>query len=152
MTPIQNLAAFGAAIRQQRKALGLTQEEVARRVGCRRQTIVELEGGKNVRLDLALAAMTALGHGLQVVPALPGKSAPETRAREPGAHRIPVAKYPQLKMICWNLRRDTQLEPEEALARYERNWRFIDPATLTRSEARLIDRLKNTVGKGVLNV
>jgi hypothetical protein len=116
-------------------------------------SIIDLEAGRNVRLDLALAVIAALDRGLRLVPVQPAQSEPEPPpAREPRVKLIPVAKYPQLKMICWNLRRDAQLTPEEALARYERNWRFVDPATLTRSEARLIDQLKNTVGKGALNV
>lgn len=51
-------AEFGQAFRREREALGLTQSDVAKIVGCRRQTIGDLEEGKNVGM---LTLFRALG-------------------------------------------------------------------------------------------
>jgi HTH-type transcriptional regulator / antitoxin HipB len=58
---------LGALIRAERKARGRTQEWVAERVGCRRQTIADLEAGRNVALSILMGALTALGKGLSIV-------------------------------------------------------------------------------------
>ncbi len=60
---------LGALVRAERKALGRTQEWVAERVGCRRQTIADLEAGRNVAVNVLMGALTALGKGLSVVDA-----------------------------------------------------------------------------------
>ena len=63
-----------------------------------------------------------------------------------------VGDYPQLSLIAWNRRDDDTLSEEEALALYERNWRFVDQGVLTQSEQDLIERLVQQFGRGVLNV
>lgn len=63
-----------------------------------------------------------------------------------------IADFPQLKEIAWNRRGDDVVREEEALALYERNWRFVDMRTLVVNERNLIDRLVRNYGKGVLNV
>jgi hypothetical protein len=63
---------------------------------------------------------------------------------------IPVATYPQLRQLCWNRRADAVLDGEEALALYERNWRFVDQDALTPHEITLIDDLVQRYGHGVL--
>ena len=60
---------LGALIRAERKARGRSQEWVAERVGCRRQTLADLEAGRNVALNILLGALAALGKGLAVVDA-----------------------------------------------------------------------------------
>jgi HTH-type transcriptional regulator/antitoxin HipB len=60
---------LGALIRAERKARGRTQEWVAERVGCRRQTIADLEAGRNVALSILMGALAALGKGLSIVDA-----------------------------------------------------------------------------------
>lgn len=47
----------GQVLRQRRKAMRLTQDEVAQTFGVRRQTIADLEAGKNVGSHLLLQAM-----------------------------------------------------------------------------------------------
>jgi len=42
---------------------------VAERVGVRRQTIADLEAGRNVALNVLMGAVTALGKGLAIVDA-----------------------------------------------------------------------------------
>ena len=60
---------LGALIRAERKARGRSQEWIAERVGCRRQTIADLEAGRNVALNVLVGALAALGKGLAVVDA-----------------------------------------------------------------------------------
>ena len=65
--------------------------------------------------------------------------------------RLRIDDYPQLALLAWN-RAVRDIDAEEALALYERNWRFIDVGQLTADEAALIERLKQQYGRGVLNV
>jgi len=63
---------------------------------------------------------------------------------------LDIAKWPRLRELAWN-RAGRWIAAEDALALYERNWRFVEPARLTADEARLIERLKTRHGGGVLN-
>lgn len=69
MEPAYTAAELGALIRSERKARGRSQEWVAERVGCRRQTLADLEAGRNVALNILMGALAALGKGLAVVDA-----------------------------------------------------------------------------------
>lgn len=60
---------LGLALRAERKALGKTQEELALGVPCRRQTVADLEAGRNVSLHTLMAVLAALGKGLGIVDA-----------------------------------------------------------------------------------
>jgi HTH-type transcriptional regulator/antitoxin HipB len=60
-------ADFGAVIRDRRRKLGLSQQELARRVGAGREWMVALEKGKaGARLSLVLRTLDALGISLIV--------------------------------------------------------------------------------------
>lgn len=59
---------------------------------------------------------------------------------------------PQLQMISWQLSPGAELTEQEALSRYERNWRHVDTAALTDEERRFIDHLASTYGGGRLLV
>ena len=61
-TPLE----FGVLYRAQRKALGKTLEDVAQLVGCRRQTIADIEPGKNVGLLTVFMALGALGKCVEI--------------------------------------------------------------------------------------
>lgn len=63
---IRCLADLGAAFRGERKALKLTQSEVARRGGMRRETVIKLESGGNVDALTLLKAVSALGKTLRI--------------------------------------------------------------------------------------
>jgi len=66
--------------------------------------------------------------------------------------QIAVQYYPQLKALAWQLREDALISPRDALNMYERNWRLIDLEKMTPEEKKLIEQLKNEVGKGCLLV
>ena len=63
---------------------------------------------------------------------------------------IEIANYPQLKQLCWNLQTEF-LTRADALAIYERNWRFVDDRSLQPNERALIEQLVKEEGNGVIN-
>lgn len=59
---IQNAHQFGRAVSTRRKALGITQRDLALAIGCGERFIVELEAGKaTAQLEKSLAAARAVG-------------------------------------------------------------------------------------------
>lgn len=66
-------------------------------------------------------------------------------------HVVDIDQAPGLREIAWN-RKDRFLRAEEALALYERNWRFVDQVNLLPAERKLIERLVAQFGNGVMNV
>jgi len=69
MEPAYTTRELGLRIRAERKARGRSQAWVAERVGVRRQTIADLEAGRNVVLNVLVGTLTALGKGLAIVDA-----------------------------------------------------------------------------------
>ena len=59
--------------------------------------------------------------------------------------------WPKLRESAWS-RKGRWIRAEDALALYERNWRFVEPERLDKTEAALIEQLKDRYGGGVLNV
>lgn len=57
---------FGEMFRAEREALGMTQQQVADSVKCRRQTIGDLEDGKNVGLMTVFMALSTIGKTLAI--------------------------------------------------------------------------------------
>ena len=69
MPPALTAKELGERVRAEREARGRSQSWVAERVGVRRQTIADLEAGRNVALNVLMGAVTALGKGLAIVDA-----------------------------------------------------------------------------------
>jgi transcriptional regulator with XRE-family HTH domain len=66
----QNLSTpsqVGNILREKRKSQGLTQDELAKLMGVRRQTLADLELGKNVGSHLLFSVMTYLGLGFDLL-------------------------------------------------------------------------------------
>ncbi|MGM0632805.1 MAG: hypothetical protein ACQETO_06475 [Pseudomonadota bacterium] len=61
--------------------------------------------------------------------------------------RIPVANYPQLRQLAWQLDGATQLSPQEAFNVYERNWRHLDQDALQPDEQSLLTALQQAFGE-----
>jgi HTH-type transcriptional regulator / antitoxin HipB len=59
---------FGAALATVRKAAGLTQTELAERVGAERTTIINMEHGRHLALGRAVNAFATAGYELIAVP------------------------------------------------------------------------------------
>ena len=66
--------------------------------------------------------------------------------------QLHLSEYPQLRMIAWNRKDGDLIEEDEALALYERNWRYVDRAHLTKKEQKLIAHLVAHYGNGILHV
>lgn len=62
---------LGRLLRAERKALGLTQQELAHRAGVARQTVIDIERGKNVSLYILMGILASLGKGLRVTDVRP---------------------------------------------------------------------------------
>ena len=67
----QDSYSFGRLLRQERKVLGKSQEDVAKAIGTRRQTIADLENGRNVGSHLLFAVLAALGKMVSISDARP---------------------------------------------------------------------------------
>jgi transcriptional regulator with XRE-family HTH domain len=65
--PALTAAQLGALIRAERKSRGRTQAWVAERTGYRRQTIADLEAGRNVEINVLMRALAALGKAVTIV-------------------------------------------------------------------------------------
>ena len=63
---------------------------------------------------------------------------------------IKISDYEQLSDLAWS-RTDGFIPAKEAFQLYERNWRFIEPEKLSRTERELIERLKSEFGNGLIN-
>ena len=72
MDPILDARELGQRIRRARIAQGRTQSWVANLVGCRRQTIADLEAGRNVGITQLVRTTNALGKALAIVDAPAG--------------------------------------------------------------------------------
>jgi DNA-binding XRE family transcriptional regulator len=86
-----NSAAVGALIREAREAAGLTQTQLAERIGASRFWVAAFEKGKpSAELGLALKAIHALELTLHITP---GSDAlvPQTSAKKPAALPAPVS-------------------------------------------------------------
>jgi transcriptional regulator with XRE-family HTH domain len=134
--PLQLTRQLGAALRAERKRLGMTQAAVARRARIGRQKLIQIEQGQpGVAMAAYAAAMDALGLAPTVKPA-----------------EIRIADYPQLKRLTWNRPGTDTLPEREALALYERYWDLVDADRMDARERALLERLKDRHGKGVLHV
>jgi HTH-type transcriptional regulator/antitoxin HipB len=63
-TPLQ----LGNCMREQRRKLGLSQEELAAKIGVRQRTVSDIETSARVRLDTVLRALAALNLELVIRP------------------------------------------------------------------------------------
>ena len=67
----QDPMTFGKMLRDERKALGKTQSDIAALAGTRRQTIADLESGKNVGTRCLFTMLAALGKTVSIAAARP---------------------------------------------------------------------------------
>ena len=62
-----DLKSLGASFKRERLAVGLTQAEVARKAGLRRETIIQLESGASISANTLIQATSALGKTLAIM-------------------------------------------------------------------------------------
>lgn len=138
------LAAIAAAVHARRKDLGVSAVAAAEAAGISRVTLHRIEKGEPaVTMGAYLRVMAALG--LQLEAGLPRQPAETPRAGWLPA-RIRIADYPWLKQLAWQIHGPQELTPREALGIYERNWRHLDPATLSAAEKDLVEALRLALG------
>ena len=138
-----HLQALGAQLRVQRKALGISATAAAEAAGLSRVTLHRIEkGSPAVTMGAYLHVMGALGLTLGVQPQgghAPAPAPAERKGWIPA--RIPLADYPQLRQLAWQVHGTDTLTPVEALGIYERNARHLDLAALQPAERDLMDAL-----------
>lgn len=127
-------------LRQRRKAMGVTVQNAAAAAGMSRDTWHRMERGETtVTIGAWFNALAALGLRFGV-----GLEAPDTeRVASDGIPlSIPLADYPQLAALAWQMGDTVILTPREALEVYERNARHLDLAALSPEEKALITNLR----------
>ena len=143
-SPLQQIARLGEQLRQARKRQKVSAAAAAEAAGMSRVTLHRIEAGEpSVTLGAWAAAADALGLQLTLADggATPSPDLPTTE-------RVPLADYPQLKQLAWQMPGVTELSPQEALALYERNWRHVERDKLSMKEIALINALAITLGGG----
>lgn len=157
---------FGKKVKRMRLHCNLTRHEVAHRSGVPYSTLRRLEttgeGSMRdyIRVFQALNRMDELASLIKAPSVMPACTKERERARASrktvaqgfGEPVVLIRDYPQLQAIAWNRREDATCSEAEALALYERNWRFVDQGALLSPERAFIDRLVATHGNGVLHV
>lgn len=147
--PLGTLIELGEGIRQRRKQLRVSATAAAEAAGMSRVTLHRIERGEpSVAVGLYQRATAALGLKLQLADQLP---APHARTHTAPAQLL-LADLPELRRLAWQLDPATELTPRQALDLYERNWRHLDSATMTRHERAVLDSLVHGVGGGRLLV
>ena len=144
------LQALGAQIRSQRKALRLSATVTAEAAGLSRVTLHRIEKGEpSVTMGAWCNAMAALGMGLQAhsgAEASAAADAPDRAGWIPA--RVPLADYPQLRALAWQVHGTDTLTPSEALGIYERNARHLDQQAMHADEQALLHALRVALSPG----
>ena len=66
--------------------------------------------------------------------------------------RLAVENYPALRELLWDRPGLREVDENEAFYLYETRWLYIDRNRLTAAERKLIERLTQIYGGGVMNV
>ncbi|HJW10288.1 MAG TPA: helix-turn-helix domain-containing protein [Albitalea sp.] len=149
LTPLaaDALTRIGESIRHRRKELRISAVTAAEAAGISRVTLHRVEKGEpSVTIGAYMKVLIALGLEATVRPL--DASAPELVHGRTGwiPARVRMTDYPKLKELAWQVHGTEELTPREALAIYERNWRHLDPATLSENERDLVDALRQGLG------
>jgi len=64
---IRGTVGLGTALAQCRRAAGLTQNELAERIGAERTTVINMEAGRNPALERLVQALSLCGYDLVAV-------------------------------------------------------------------------------------
>lgn len=145
------LLAIGAELRARRKALGVSAVVTAEAAGLSRVTLHRIEKGEaSVNIGAWNNLAIALGMQLKLQP----DAATTVDVPKQGwwPVRIPLADYPQLKTLAWQVQGTDHLTPVEAHDIYERNARHLDLAAMSAGEHDLWQALQQAFGKKGLHV
>lgn len=143
----ERLAHLGERMRVARKRQRVTMVAAAEAAGISRVTLHRIERGEpTVAVGAWVAVANALGLAFDLIDA----NAAVQASKLP--KKVRLRDYPQLRKLAWQLHGAGEISPREALQLYERNWRHVDRAALSESEAALIDKLSREIGGGGLLV
>lgn len=148
LTQREHLAQLGQELRSARERQKVSAVAAAEAAGVSRVTLHRIERGEpSVAMGAWIAVASTLGVRL-------GLLRPDAAVNASTAipERIRLDDYPQLKQLAWQLPGVQELGPKEALDLYERNWRHVDRAALSRTESALIKALSQALGGGRLLV
>lgn len=144
------LKELGAQIRARRKQMGISAAAAAESAGISRVTWYRVEKGEP---SVAVAAYANAARALGMVWQFGSEKGtpPHDSAAPEGwlPARIPVASYPELRKLAWQVSDGGVLTPREALSIYERNARHLDMPALTPRERALIAALRIAFGHDV---
>lgn len=144
--PLQGL---GAQLRARRKALKVSATAAAEAAGMSRVTLHRIEKGEpSVTIGAYFQAAAVLNLQIGILPPPATTHAASTATTGEGwiPVRIPLADYPQLQRLAWQVQDQQTLTPREAQDIYERNARHLDREALTAQEHQLIEALRTALG------
>ncbi len=145
------LIELGRALRDRRRNLGVSAVTTAEAAGMSRVTLHRIEAGSpSVTIGAYMNAATALGLELTLEKLQPRQRPSRASAGSAAQTTVRVGDYPQLRLIAWQLRDDTELTGAEALELYERNWRHVDQAAMNDEERAFLQQLADRHSGGVL--
>jgi transcriptional regulator with XRE-family HTH domain len=147
----QALVAIGKIVRARRKSFRISAVAAAEAAGISRVTLHRIEKGEpSVTIGAYMAAFVALNLDANVTAGEPSTAAVTHDRKGWIPARVQIASYPKLKELAWQVQGASELTPREALGIYERNWRHLDPATLTQEEKDLVEALRQGFGSDVV--
>ena len=142
---MKNIVEIRGRLRGRPKANPLPRKEQVRAAKRAQRQRDRVAGYVLCQLKLPKQLAEQLRHAV----AIPGFDAELKRYLEDAL--VEVSKYPNLQLLAWN-RADPFVTERDAFGLYERNWKFVDTKNMTDDERRLIRRLTEKWGRGVLNV
>lgn len=145
---------LGAALRAQRKALGISMTSAAEAAGMSRVTWYRLEKGEpTVSLGALLAAAQVIGKELRLSDAGGSAEMPDVLALGALPLTIALSGFPELRRLAWQVgERMETLTPQEAAGLYARNARHLDRLALGEREKVLMRALRQVFGMDVPDV
>jgi transcriptional regulator with XRE-family HTH domain len=141
----ESLEQLGSTLRARRRSLKVNATAAAEAAGVSRVTLHRIEKGEpSVTAGAYAAAAMTVGLRLEAVPPAPPAAPPDPRRWIPV--RVRLSEYPKLKELAWQIHGTDELSPREALDIYERNWRHVDPASMSSGEQDLVQALRAAFG------
>ncbi len=147
----QQLQALASQLRKRREQLGVSATALAASANLSRVTLHRIErGNPSVTVGAWLNVAQALGTQLTLAtnPIKPQAKPVNADTNQ----RIDLNQYAQLRSLAWHLPAAQHIDPAQAFALYERNWRHVDTDILSTAEQALIDQLTQSEGCGILLV
>ncbi len=141
------LRELGQRIRNHRNLLGISATSTAEASNMSRVTLYRIEKGEpSVAVGAYISVAEALGLQIELT-----ENCIKQKKRTLQAEKIPanirIGDYKQLKKIAWQLKDNQEINAEEAIELYERNWRHLDLKSLDKSERKFIKSLLSAFGR-----